>query len=51
MTAIAILEDAFAVQEAGAFAVVLESIPSAVAAEITRKIAYSNHRNRRGNTL
>ena len=36
--AMAILEDAFAVQEAGAFAVVLESIPMAVAAEITPRL-------------
>jgi 3-methyl-2-oxobutanoate hydroxymethyltransferase len=36
--AMAILEDAFAVQEAGAFAVVLESIPTAVAAEITPRL-------------
>jgi 3-methyl-2-oxobutanoate hydroxymethyltransferase len=37
--AMAILEDAFAVQEAGAFAVVLESIPVAVAAEITPRLS------------
>jgi 3-methyl-2-oxobutanoate hydroxymethyltransferase len=36
--AMAIMEDAFAVQEAGAFAVVLESIPAAVAAEITPRL-------------
>ena len=36
--ALAIMEDAFAVQEAGAFAVVLESIPSSVAAEITPRL-------------
>ena len=36
--AITIVEDAFAVQEAGAFAVVLESIPSVVAAEITPRL-------------
>jgi 3-methyl-2-oxobutanoate hydroxymethyltransferase len=36
--AMSILEDAFAVQEAGAFAVVLESIPKAVAAEITPRL-------------
>jgi 3-methyl-2-oxobutanoate hydroxymethyltransferase len=36
--ALAIVEDAFAVQEAGAFAVVLESIPSVVAAEITPRL-------------
>jgi 3-methyl-2-oxobutanoate hydroxymethyltransferase len=36
--AMAILEDAFAVQEAGAFAVVLESIPAALAAEITPRL-------------
>ena len=36
--AMAIMEDAFAVQEAGAFAVVLESIPIAVAAEITPRL-------------
>jgi 3-methyl-2-oxobutanoate hydroxymethyltransferase len=36
--ALAIMEDAFAVQEAGAFAVVLESIPAAVAAEITPRL-------------
>lgn len=37
-TAMAILEDAFAVQEAGAFAVVLESIPAEVAAQITPRL-------------
>ncbi|HSP06339.1 MAG TPA: 3-methyl-2-oxobutanoate hydroxymethyltransferase, partial [Acidobacteriota bacterium] len=36
--AVSIVEDALAVQEAGAFAVVLEGIPSVVAAEITRKL-------------
>ncbi len=36
--AVTILEDAFAVQEAGAFAVVLESIPSSLAAEITPRL-------------
>lgn len=36
--AISILEDAFAVQEAGAFSVVLESIPVPVAAEITARL-------------
>jgi 3-methyl-2-oxobutanoate hydroxymethyltransferase len=36
--AMAIVEDAFAVQEAGAFAVVLESIPSVVAAEISPRL-------------
>ena len=36
--AIALMEDAFAVQEAGAFGVVLESIPYPVAAEITRRL-------------
>jgi 3-methyl-2-oxobutanoate hydroxymethyltransferase len=36
--AMAIMEDAFTVQEAGAFAVVLESIPAAVAAEITPRL-------------
>jgi 3-methyl-2-oxobutanoate hydroxymethyltransferase len=37
-TALSILEDAIAVQEAGAFAVVLESIPVPVAAEITSRL-------------
>lgn len=37
-TALAIVEDAIAVQEAGAFAVVLEGIPSIVAAEVTRRL-------------
>jgi 3-methyl-2-oxobutanoate hydroxymethyltransferase len=37
-TAMSILDDAFAVQEAGAFAVVLESIPIALAAEITPRL-------------
>ncbi|PWT91524.1 MAG: 3-methyl-2-oxobutanoate hydroxymethyltransferase [Acidobacteria bacterium] len=36
--ALAIMEDAFAVQEAGAFSVVLESIPAPVAAEITARL-------------
>ncbi len=36
--ALALMEDAFAVQEAGAFAVVLESIPAAVAAEISPRL-------------
>ena len=36
--ALAIMDDAFAVQEAGAFAVVLESIPAALAAEITPRL-------------
>ena len=36
--ALSLMEDAFAVQEAGAFAVVLESIPAAVAAEITPRL-------------
>jgi 3-methyl-2-oxobutanoate hydroxymethyltransferase len=36
--AMAIMEDAYAVQEAGAFAVVLESIPVVVAAEITPRL-------------
>jgi 3-methyl-2-oxobutanoate hydroxymethyltransferase len=36
--ALSILEDAIAVQEAGAFAVVLESIPVPVAAEITARL-------------
>lgn len=36
--ALAIVEDALAVQEAGAFAVVLEGIPSVVAGEITRRL-------------
>jgi 3-methyl-2-oxobutanoate hydroxymethyltransferase len=36
--AISILEDALAVQEAGAFAVVLEGIPAAVSAEITPRL-------------
>jgi 3-methyl-2-oxobutanoate hydroxymethyltransferase len=36
--AISILEDAFAVQEAGAFSVVLESIPVPVADEITTRL-------------
>jgi 3-methyl-2-oxobutanoate hydroxymethyltransferase len=34
----ALMEDAYAVQEAGAFSVVLESIPSIVAAEITTRL-------------
>lgn len=37
-TALAIVEDAIAVQEAGAFSVVLESIPLDVAAEITARL-------------
>ncbi len=37
-TALAIMEDAFAVQEAGAFAVVLESIPDPVSAEVTARL-------------
>ena len=37
-TALAIVEDAFAVQEAGAFAVVLESIPASLAVEITPRL-------------
>jgi 3-methyl-2-oxobutanoate hydroxymethyltransferase len=37
-TALAIVEDAMAVQEAGAFAVVLEGIPAVVAREITRRL-------------
>lgn len=36
--ALAIVEDALAVQEAGAFAVVLEGIPAVVAGEITRRL-------------
>jgi 3-methyl-2-oxobutanoate hydroxymethyltransferase len=36
--ALAVMEDAMAVQEAGAFAVVLESIPGPVAAEITARL-------------
>ena len=36
--AMAIVEDALAVQEAGAFSVVLEGIPSVVAGEITRRL-------------
>jgi 3-methyl-2-oxobutanoate hydroxymethyltransferase len=36
--AMAIVEDAMAVQEAGAFAVVLEGMPSVVAAEITKRL-------------
>ncbi|HET6267951.1 MAG TPA: 3-methyl-2-oxobutanoate hydroxymethyltransferase [Acidobacteriota bacterium] len=36
--ALSIMEDAFAVQEAGAFAVVLEGIPTSVAAEITPRL-------------
>lgn len=36
--AIQVLEDAFAVQEAGAFAVVLESIPASVSAQITPRL-------------
>jgi 3-methyl-2-oxobutanoate hydroxymethyltransferase len=35
---LALIEDAFAVQEAGAFCVVLESIPAEVAAEITPRL-------------
>ena len=37
-TAMAILADAFAVQEAGAFATVLEAVPAEVAALITKKL-------------
>lgn len=37
--AAAVLEDALAVQEAGAFAVVLEAVPAEVAALITKKLA------------
>ena len=34
-----LLEDAFAVEQAGAFAVVIEGVPRALAAEITSKLA------------
>ena len=35
----ALLDDALALQEAGAFAVVIESVPADVAAEVTRRLA------------
>jgi 3-methyl-2-oxobutanoate hydroxymethyltransferase len=38
-SALKLLEDAFAVQEAGAFAVVLEAVPAEVAALVTRELS------------
>lgn len=38
-SAIKLLEDAFAVQEAGAYAVVLEAVPAEVAALVTKKLS------------
>ena len=39
--------DARAAQDAGAFSVLLECIPAAIAAEITAELARSHHRHRR----
>ena len=44
--AIRILEDAHRLQEAGCFALVLEGIPSELAARITQSLEHSDHRHR-----
>ncbi len=46
-----ILRDARAVEAAGAFSIVLESIPRELAAHITFKLRIPHHRNRRGARL
>ena len=43
-----LLRDAKAVQDAGAFAVVLELVPAELAAEVTRVAAHPDRRHRRG---
>ena len=43
-----LLRDALAVEAAGAFSIVLESIPRELAARITAKLQNSHHRDRRG---
>ena len=42
-----VLADAEAMEDAGAFAVVMEMVPGDVAAEVTRKLAHPHHRHRR----
>ena len=42
-----ILADARAVAEAGAYAIVIETVPQALAAEITRSVSGAHHRHRR----
>lgn len=46
-----LLEDAFTVQEAGAFSVVLECVPPKLAALISKKLTIPDHRHRRGRRL
>ncbi len=46
-----LLNDAQALQQAGAFGIVLECIPAEVAKAVTARVEYSDHRHRGGSAL